>query len=99
MVKNASLLRINVEAFDMLNMRGVGISNTISMSNTMKMMAKRKNRSENGIRALWVGSNPHSNGEDFSRSLAERVANIHAKKKMMNGMAIASVEARSIIYM
>jgi len=83
----------------MLNMRGVGISNTISMSNTMKMMAKRKNRSENGIRALWVGSKPHSNGEDFSRSLAERVANIHAKKKMMNGMAIASVEARSIIYM
>ena len=30
---------------------GVGIRRTISMSNTRKMMAKRKNRIENGIRA------------------------------------------------
>lgn len=37
------------------------------MSKTIKMIAKRKNRIENGIRALWFGSNPHSNGDDFSR--------------------------------
>ena len=30
---------------------GTGISRAISMSNTIKMMARRKNRKENGIRA------------------------------------------------
>lgn len=47
---------------------GVGIRRTISISNTIKIIARRKNRIENGVRALWCGSNPHSNGEDFSRS-------------------------------
>jgi len=51
---------------------GRGISKTISMSNTKKMMASRKNRIENGIRDMWFGSNPHSNGEVFSRSMSAR---------------------------
>lgn len=46
---------------------GTGISRTISMSNTTKIIANRKNRSEKGTRALWFGSNPHSNGDNFSR--------------------------------
>lgn len=46
---------------------GSGINKTISISNTIKIMARRKNRIENGTRALWFGSNPHSNGEAFSR--------------------------------
>lgn len=50
-------------------MVGIGISRTISMSNTIKIIARRKNRIENGIRAVLLGSNPHSNGEDFSRSV------------------------------
>jgi hypothetical protein len=49
---------------------GRGINNTISMSKTRKITAKRKNRSENGARAEPVGSNPHSNGESFSRFLS-----------------------------
>lgn len=48
------------------------------MSNTMKMIPSRKNRKENGIRAVFLGSNPHSNGEVFSRSLCERLLNSHA---------------------
>jgi hypothetical protein len=32
------------------------------------MTAIRKNRRENGSRAVLLGSNPHSNGELFSRS-------------------------------
>lgn len=50
-------------------MVGIGISRTISMSNTIKIIARRKNRIEKGIRAVLLGSNPHSNGEDFSRSV------------------------------
>jgi hypothetical protein len=47
---------------------GVGINRTISISNTMKMTASKKNRVEKGRRAVFLGSNPHSKGEDFSRS-------------------------------
>ncbi len=53
------------EALVIENRIGNGIRSTISMSNTIKIMANRKNRIENGTRALWLGSNPHSNGEDF----------------------------------
>ena len=37
----------------------------------MKMMANRKNRIEKGTRAVWFGSNPHSNGDVFSRVVCE----------------------------
>jgi hypothetical protein len=50
-------------------MVGMGISSTISMSNTIKIIAKRKKRIENGMRAVLLGSNPHSKGDDFSRSV------------------------------
>lgn len=39
------------------------------MSNTKNRTAKIKNRKENGIRAELWGSNPHSNGVDFSKLL------------------------------
>lgn len=52
---------------------GIGISNTISISKTIKIIASKKNRIENGTRALWFGSNPHSNGEHFSRSDWDRI--------------------------
>lgn len=38
------------------------------MSNTRKITANKKNRRENGVRAEFFGSNPHSKGESFSRS-------------------------------
>lgn len=38
------------------------------MSNTRKITANKKNRMEKGIRAVDIGSNPHSNGDIFSRS-------------------------------
>lgn len=46
------------------------------MSNTIKITARRKNRVENGMRADLIGSNPHSKGEDFSRSLDLRINKI-----------------------
>jgi len=73
---------------------GTGIRRTISISNTIKMIAKRKNRIENGIRAVLLGSNPHSNGEDFSRSWFDRVFNIHAIKITASGIIIAINEEK-----
>lgn len=60
--------------------RGKGINNTISISNTIKIIANMKNRSENGTRALFFGSNPHSNGDVFSRSVVDRILNIFANR-------------------
>lgn len=46
----------------------IGINKTISTSKIKKIIAIRKNWRENGIRALFLGSNPHSKGEFFSLS-------------------------------
>jgi len=40
--------------------RGRGISSAISTSKIRKITASRKKRRENGVRAVWFGSNPHS---------------------------------------
>ena len=74
------------------NIEGIGIKRTISISNTIKIMANRKNRVENGIRAVLLGSNPHSNGEDFSRSSEDRVAKTHAAINTIEGTRIAMIE-------
>ena len=68
---------------------GRGTSRTISMSKTMKIIASKKNRIENGTRALWFGSNPHSKGDDFSRLSVDRIAQIHAIINTINGKIIA----------
>jgi hypothetical protein len=63
------------------------------MSNTIKMMARRKNRREKGSRAEFFGSNPHSNGEVFSRSLWLRALKIHAVPNTALTRARANNEA------
>ena len=69
-----------IKLIELLDMRsvGTGINRTISISNTMKIIANKKNRIENGIRAVLFGSNPHSKGDNFSRSSVLRAAKIKA---------------------
>jgi len=67
-MRNNILPEMIADVLVILESIGIGINRTISISNTIKMIAKRKNRMEKGIRAVWLGSNPHSNGDDFSRS-------------------------------
>lgn len=40
----------------------------ISISKIKNTIAIKKNRIENGIREVFLGSNPHSKGDTFSRS-------------------------------
>lgn len=47
----------------------IGIRSAISTSKIKKITAMRKNWILKGIRAELNGSNPHSNGEFFSRSI------------------------------
>ena len=69
---------------------GNGSSNTISISNTKKITANRKNRREKGRRADLFGSNPHSNGDAFSRSLVERALKVRVRKiiRLLRSLAI-----------
>ncbi|XP_049847680.1 uncharacterized protein LOC126302173 [Schistocerca gregaria] len=54
---------------EVLKIITIGRISAISTSKIKKITAIRKNRIENGIRADLFGSNPHSNGDLFSRSL------------------------------
>lgn len=81
------------------NVRGNGKIKAISISNTRKITASRKNRNEKGMRAELLGSNPHSKGEDFSRSWVDREDKIHARKNTIGGSKMAieeKVRARDI---
>jgi hypothetical protein len=60
------------------------------------MIANRKNRIENGIRALWFGSKPHSKGDDFSRFEIDRIAVIQAISRTSDGRIIAIEDEVSI---
>lgn len=77
---------------------GIGISKTISISNTMKMTANRKKRRENGIRAEDFGSKPHSNGADFSRSIFFLVDNRNILNIIINGSIVAIKENMREVY-
>ena len=62
----------------MLNIIGSGIRIAISTSKIKKIMVTMKNRIEKGIRAFFDGSNPHSNGVNFSRSFIDLLVNVSA---------------------
>jgi hypothetical protein len=69
MIRNIHLIIIHDQVFDDVIVIGIGSSSAISTSKIMKITAIRKNRDENGSRAEFFGSKPHSNGDLFSRSL------------------------------
>lgn len=64
---------------------GVGSRITISMSKTRKITASRKNRVEKGRRAERDGSNPHSNGDSFSRSAEDRALRVSVRVNRSRG--------------
>jgi len=66
--RNTDLISIHDFIFEVIIVIGIGNSSAISTSKIMKITAIKKNRDENGSRAEFFGSNPHSNGDLFSRS-------------------------------
>ena len=79
----------------------IGKINAISTSKIKKIMAIKKNCIEKGIREVFRGSNPHSKGEDFSRSLIlffdKKEANLITTKEI-NKTIIAAMNKFKIIY-
>jgi len=68
MVKNVDLIIVHDIRLEFVITVTIGRSKAISTSKIRKITAIKKNRNENGNRAGFLGSNPHSNGDLFSRS-------------------------------
>lgn len=80
-------------------MTGRGIISTISISKIIKITANKKNRSENGMRALRLGSKPHSKGDDFSRSALERILRACAAINVSLVKITVKIIANNIVFM
>jgi hypothetical protein len=62
------LILVQIKKFVILKRLIIGKIKAISTSKIKKIIVIKKKCKENGIRAEDLGSNPHSNGDDFSRS-------------------------------
>lgn len=83
--RNRSTLIDAAKVCPVFIIKGRGMRRTISISNTKKITARRKNRREKGIRALPKGSKPHSKGDAFSRSIGVRWARV---KEIINTVRV-----------
>lgn len=70
-VKNKRLVSAQVEGLQKLRFTIAGRRRVISTSKIRKIIAMRKNRREKGRRDDDFWSNPHSNGDNFSRSVKD----------------------------
>lgn len=60
---------LHIIKFENFKIKIIGKINAISTSKIKKIIVIKKNFKENGNREDDIGSNPHSKGELFSRSL------------------------------
>ena len=85
-------------------MTGIGNRRAISTSKIMKITVIKKNRDEKGSHAEFFGSNPHSNGDLFSRSsfifLEIRVFNIimAANNRMVTVAAVMIIIITYLVF-
>lgn len=75
----------------------MGRIKAISTSKIKKIIAIKKNRRENGRREDLLGSNPHSKGEHFSRSVIAFFDNREAKNIIITTNAIINNPINEVI--
>ena len=56
------------------------------------MIVSKKNRIEKGIRADFIGSNPHSKGDNLSRSIEDRWDKVSAAARTTTGTTEAKIK-------
>lgn len=99
--KKKNLILVQIIKFVILNKGIIGKINAISTSKIKKITVIKKKWRENGIRAEDLGSNPHSNGEHFSRSIKDffdRIIEIDIKILEINISKIVTENIKIIIY-
>jgi len=96
MIIKIDMIIVHEVMFLIKEVRGKGSRMVISTSKIKKMIAIRKNRRENGIRLDEKGSNPHSNGDDFSRLVNVFFLSIEAVSAMMVEINSVVIDAMMI---
>lgn len=74
-----NLVLVHIIILEYLKIKIIGKIKAISTSKIRKIIAIKKNRIEKGKREEFIGSKPHSKGEDFSRSIKAFLDNKEAK--------------------
>lgn len=84
---------VQINKLEDFKVRIIGKIRAISTSKIKKIIAIKKNRIEKGRREEFIGLNPHSNGESFSRSeifffprIVDRAITIKAIIKMIQAI-------------
>lgn len=84
---------VQITKFEDFKVKIMGRIKAISTSKIKKMIAIRKNRIEKGSRDEFIGLNPHSKGDNFSRSeifffpkIVDRAITINAIIKITQAM-------------
>lgn len=73
------LVKDHHQILEVLIITTIGRIKAISTSKIKKIIVIRKNRMEKGNREEFIGSNPHSKGDVFSRSFKDFLERIDAK--------------------
>jgi hypothetical protein len=63
-----NLVNVQIIRLEVFSVKIIGRIRAISTSKIRKIIAIKKNRIEKGRREEFIGVNPHSNGDSFSRS-------------------------------
>jgi hypothetical protein len=101
MSKKKNLTNIHVVRLEMGRIIIIGKSRAISTSKIRKITAIKKNRREKGNRDELLGSNPHSKGDLFSRSIIVFFDKIEARPittTTMMAKIVAMIEMLIITY-
>ena len=90
-------MKVQIIKFENFIITIMGKIRAISTSKIMKIIAIKKNWRENGSRDDDLGSNPHSKGEFFSRSIIDFFDRIEAKNITIIEMEIRIIDIQKII--
>lgn len=95
------LVIVHIRRLEYLIIKIIGRIRAISTSKIKKIIVIRKNRRENGRRDDDLGSNPHSNGDDFSRSIRvffDKIEAINIVNTAIKKIIILIIKIDKIIY-
>lgn len=91
------LVAVHTNKFENFIITIIGRIKAISTSKIKKIIAIRKNCKEKGSREEDLGSNPHSKGEFFSRSMTDFFESSEANNMTTIEMMIRIIAVQNII--
>ena len=88
-------VRMEIKEKTSMPEKSIGRINATSISKTKKITTTIKNFIQKGKREILLGSNPHSNGEDFS--LSTKVLKVRDIRKMRTMVIERQVDRYKVV--